>query len=86
MSVLVFDNLLTSPMRGRGYSSHSVCVCVCLSVCLSVTTLAGATRTLRAQLRYHKKALDTRIKLTVGTELKVLSSKVMTVCSSPEKL
>ena len=21
--------LLTSPMRGRGYSTHSVCVCVC---------------------------------------------------------
>ena len=24
---------LTSPMRGRGYSSHSVCVCVCVCVC-----------------------------------------------------
>ena len=73
---------LTSPMRGRGYSTHSVC----LSVCLSVTTLAGATHTLRAQLRYQKKALDTRINITVAIELKVLSSKVMTVCSSPQKL
>ena len=56
---------------------------VCLSVCLSVTALAGATRTLRPQLRYQKKALDTRIKLNLGIELKILSSKVMTVCSSP---
>ena len=75
-------SLLTSPMRGRGYSTHSVCVCVCLSV----TTLAGATHTLRAQLRYQKKALDPRINVTVAIELKVLSSKVMTVCSSPQKL
>ena len=29
--------LVTSPMRGRGYSTHSVCgVCVCVCVCLSV--------------------------------------------------
>ena len=63
-----------------------VCVCVCLSVCLSVTTLAGATRTLRAQLRYQTKALVTRIKTNVGIGLKHLSSKVMTVCSSPRIL
>ena len=60
-------------------------VIVCVCVCLSVTTLAGATRALRAQLRYQKKALDTRIKLTVGIQLKVLNSKVMTVCSSTQK-
>ena len=24
---------LTSPMRGRGSSNHSVCVCVCVCVC-----------------------------------------------------
>ena len=36
-------------------------------------------RTLRAQLRYQKKALDTRINITVGIELKDLSSKVMIV-------
>ena len=35
-----------------------------LCVCVSATALAGATRTLRAQLRYQKKALDTRIKTT----------------------
>ena len=35
-------------LAGRGYSSHSVRVCVCVSV----TALAGATRTLRPQLRY----------------------------------
>ena len=58
-------------MRGRGYSTYSVC--------LSVTALAGATRTLRPQLRYQKKALDARIKYAVGIELKFLSSKVMTV-------
>ncbi len=32
---------LTSPVRGRGYSTHRVC----LSVCLSVTILAGAAGT-----------------------------------------
>ena len=40
-------------------------------MCLSVTALAGATRTLRPQLWYQKKALDARIK-TDGIELKVL--------------
>ena len=75
--------VITSPVRGRGYSTHSVCVCVCLSVCVSATALAGATRTLRAELRYQKKALVTRIKTNVGTGLKHLISKVMTVCSSP---
>ena len=57
-------------------------MCVCVCVCVSVTTIAGATRTLRAQLRYQKKALVTRIKNNIGIELKILSSKVMTVCSS----
>ena len=74
--------LLTSPMRGRGYSTHSVGLCVCVSA----TTLAGATRTLRAQLRYQQKALVTRNKTNVGIGLKHLSSKVMTVCSSPRIL
>ena len=32
--------LLTSPVRGRGYSTHCVCVCVC--VCVSVTAVATA--------------------------------------------
>ena len=32
-------------------------------LCVSVTALAGATRTLRPQLRYQKKALDARINL-----------------------
>ena len=56
------------------------------SVCLSVTALAGATPTLRPQLRYQKKALDARIKIKAEIELKFLSSKVMTVCSSPRIL
>ena len=63
-------------------------MCVCVSV---VTDLAGAiyTRTLRPQLRYQKKALDTRIKQTyIGIELKIGSPKVMTltISSSPRKL
>ena len=57
-----------------------------VSVCLSVAALAGATRTLRPQLRYQKKALDARIKIKDGIKLKFLSSKVMTVCSSPRIL
>ena len=76
--------LLTLP---RGYSTHSVlCLSVCLSVCVSVTALVGATRTLRPQLRYQKKALDARIKINIGIELKCLASKVMTGCSSPRIL
>ena len=66
--------LVTLPMLGRGYST----VCV--------TALAGATRTFRPQLRYQKKALDARIKINMGIELKCLASKVMTVCSSPRIL
>ena len=61
-------------------------MCVCVCVCVSVTALAGATRTLRPQLRYQKKALDARINLKNGIELKLLSLKVMTVCSSPRIL
>ena len=49
-------------------------------VCVSVTALAGATRTLFPQSRCQKKALDARIKMKDGIELKFLSSKVMTVC------
>ena len=36
---------LTSPMRGRGSSTHCVCVSVCVCVCQSVTVLAGAAGT-----------------------------------------
>ncbi len=57
---------LTSPVRGRGYSNHRVCLCVCLSV----TVLAGAPGTWRA----------------IGILLKMFSSRVMTVFSSPRKL
>ena len=55
-------------------------------VCLSDTALAGAKRTLRPQLRYQNKALDARIKLIYVIELTFLSSKAMTVCSSPRIL
>ena len=40
---------------------------------VSVTTLAGATHTLQAQLRFQKKALDARIKINRKF---ALSSKV----------
>ena len=66
------------------FNAHASIPVVC--VCLSDTALAGATRTLRPQLRYQKKALDARIKLKYGMELTFLSSKVMTVCSSPRIL
>ena len=61
-------------------------MCVCVCVCVSVSTLAAARRILRAQLRYQQKVLVTRIKLTVGIELKCIDSKVMTVCRSPQIL
>ena len=68
---------LTSPMRGRGSSNHSVCVCV------SVTALANATNALKAKVRYQQKALDAGNKINVGFEL---GSKVMTVISLPWNL
>ena len=71
---------LTSPMRGRGSSNHSVCVCV------SVTALANATNALKAKVRYQQKALDAGNKINVGIELKILGSKVMTVISLPWNL
>ena len=67
-----------------GCGCVGVCVlggCGCVCVCVSATALAGATRTLRAQLRYQQKALVTTIKANVGIGLKQVSSKVMTVCS-----
>ena len=57
---------------------YSLCVCVCLSV----TSLAGASRALRPQVRYQPKALDARNKTNVGISLSTLSSKVMTDFSS----
>ena len=59
---------------------------VCLSVCLSVTVLAGAVCTLRARPRYQKKALDVRNKINIAIWIKMFSSRVMTVFSSPRKL
>ena len=41
---------------GGGGEVIVVIVSVCVSVCVSATALAGATRTLRAQLRYQKSA------------------------------
>ena len=71
-------------MRGQGSSNH--CVCVCLSVCLSVTALLSATNDLKAKVRYKQKALDAGNKINVGFELKILTSKVMTVISLPWNL
>jgi len=61
--------------------SSNFYVCVCLSVCLSVTALASATNALKAKVRYKQKALDAGNKINVGIELKILTSKVMTVIS-----
>ena len=33
------SSLLTSPLRGRGYSTHSVCVWVCVCVCVCLLPL-----------------------------------------------
>ena len=48
-----------------------------MSVCLSVTAVAGAMGTRRAELRYLQKALDVGNKTNVGFQLKKLSSRVM---------
>ena len=80
MTLYIYIIINLAPARGEVIV---LIVCVCVCVCVSVTALAGATRTLQPQLRYQKKALDTRINLKNGIELMLLSSKVMTVCSSP---
>ena len=49
---------------------------MCLCVCVSVTTLASATKALKAIVRYQQKALDAGNKINVGIELKILGSKV----------
>jgi len=46
---------------------------------VSVTTLASTTNALKAKVRYQQKALDAGNKINVEIELKILSSKVMTV-------
>ena len=52
-------------------------------VCVSVTALAGATSPLKAKVRYQQKAHDIGNKTNLGIELKILSSKFMTVVSLP---
>ena len=46
-------------------AGHKVTVLI-VCVCLSVTARAGAKRTIRAQLRYQKKVLNTRIKINIA--------------------
>ena len=46
---------------------------VCLSVSLSVTALAGAMGTRRAELKYLQKSLDVGNKINVGFSLKRFS-------------
>jgi len=53
---------------------------------VSVTAPVSATNALKAKVRYQHKALDTGNKINVGTELKILGSKVMTVISLPWNL
>ena len=52
---------------------------VCLCVFVSVAALVSATSPLKVKARYQQKALDAGNKMNVGIELKVLSSKIMTV-------
>jgi len=58
-------------------------MCVCVCVCVSVTALVSAMNALKAKVRYQQKALNAGNKINVGIELKILSSKVMTVISLP---
>ena len=80
MGLSVSHQLLTSPMWGRGSSTHCVCVCVC------VTTLANATSPLKAKVRYQQKAFDVGNKINIGIKLKILSSKVVTGINLPRTL
>ena len=62
--------LLTSPMRGRGYSTHSVCVCVCVCVCVwrlwvkrfsktfGGSSAASSTTNYRNGFRNHNSSLE----------------------------
>ena len=52
---------------------------MCLYVFVSVAALESATSPLKVKARYQQKALDAGNKMSVGIELKVLSSKIMTV-------
>jgi len=56
---------------------------VCVCVCVRVTALVSTMNLLKAKVRYQQKALETGNKINVGIELKILSSKVMTVISLP---
>ena len=52
---------------------------MCPCVFVSVAALESATSPLKVKARYQQKALDAGNKMNVGIELKVLSSKIMTV-------
>ena len=52
---------------------------MCPCVFVSVAALVSAMSPLKVKVRYQQKALDTGNKMNVGIELKVLSSKIMTV-------
>jgi len=55
-------------MWERGFKAHCVCV--------TVTALASAMNPLKAKIRYQQKAVDIDNKINIGTELKILKSKV----------
>ena len=57
-----------------------------MCVCVSVTALASATNALKANVRYQHKVFDAGNKINVGTELKIIGLKVMTVTSLPWNL
>ena len=45
-------SFLTSPMRGRGYSSHSVCVCVCYHYIWRYAYSTGPTKVPKESTRH----------------------------------
>ena len=75
-AVSIYVISLTSPMRGRGYSTPSVCVCVC--VCLSVCYRSsgrhaystGPTKVSKESAR-HKDHNTLRSLLIAGTNFSV---------------
>ena len=72
--------LLTSPMRGRGSSTHRVCLCVCVSVCYRSSGHCGY---LTSETKLSKESAGSK---ELAIWIKMFSSRVMTVFSSPRKL
>ena len=76
--------LLTSPRPcGGGSSTHRVCLSVCLSVCYRSNGRCGY---LTSKTKGSKESARRRNKSNIAIWIKMFSSRVMTVFSSPRKL